>query len=113
MLTFQEYVTHYKGNTTQQQTGLNFQLPDGTPVSLGYDQVPAPTCGGAPAIQDSSTKSPDHQPNLPGVDTVSPQCADSHTDPDRRVPVSAFEYSEHRDEWPYSLYVSDFQCSEL
>jgi hypothetical protein len=65
MLTFQEYVTHYKGDTTQQLTGLNFQLPNGTPVSLGYDQVSAPTCTGGPAIQDSTTNPPTINPTCP------------------------------------------------
>lgn len=34
---YDEFITHYKGNTTWQLTGLNYQLSNGTPVSLGID----------------------------------------------------------------------------
>lgn len=61
-LTFEEHVTHYKGDTNWQIAGLDLQLPNGSPVSLGFDNVtaPAPTkstsaCGANPAILSSST----------------------------------------------------------
>ncbi|WP_348268741.1 hypothetical protein P8936_05840 [Edaphobacter paludis] len=34
---YDEFITHYKGNTSWQLTGLNYQLSNGTPVSLGID----------------------------------------------------------------------------
>src|ERR1700733_1961513 len=36
-ISYDEFVTHYKGNTSWQLTGLNYQLANGTPVSLGID----------------------------------------------------------------------------
>jgi len=36
-LSYDEFITHYKGDTTWQLTGLNYQLSNGTPVSLGVD----------------------------------------------------------------------------
>jgi hypothetical protein len=37
VLSYDEFVTQYKGDTTWQLTGLNYQLSDATPVSLGVD----------------------------------------------------------------------------
>jgi hypothetical protein len=34
---YDQFITHYKGDTTWQLTGLNYQLSNGTPVSLGID----------------------------------------------------------------------------
>ena len=34
---FDEFITHFKGNTHWQLTGLDYQLSNGTPVSLGID----------------------------------------------------------------------------
>jgi hypothetical protein len=36
-ISYDEFITHYKGDTSWQLTGLNYQLPNGTPVSLGID----------------------------------------------------------------------------
>ncbi len=59
MLTFEENVTHYKGDTNWQLTGLNLQLSDGTPVTLGFDNVAVPSCSdGNPPIVTSSTNPP-------------------------------------------------------
>jgi hypothetical protein len=56
-LTFEEYITHYKGDTNWQLTGLNLQLSNGTPVSIGFDNTSVPSCpGGAPIV--SSTTAP-------------------------------------------------------
>ena len=44
MLTYEEHVTHYKGNTSLQIAGFNYQLANGTTVSLGYDAAPAASC---------------------------------------------------------------------
>jgi hypothetical protein len=38
-VSFDEIITHYKGDTTWSLAGLNYQLPNGTPVSLGVDPV--------------------------------------------------------------------------
>jgi hypothetical protein len=43
-LTFEEHLTHYKGNTTWQVTGFNYQLATGTLVNLGFDSIPASSC---------------------------------------------------------------------
>lgn len=34
---YDEFITHYKGDTRWQLTGLNYQLSNGSPVSLGVD----------------------------------------------------------------------------
>jgi hypothetical protein len=36
-VSFDEFITRYKGNTTWQLTGLNYKLSNGTPISLGVD----------------------------------------------------------------------------
>jgi hypothetical protein len=66
VLTFQENITHYKGDTSYQLTGPYLQLPNGQPVTLGYDQVSVPSCNdGNPPILAAGTNPP----------TVNPTCA--------------------------------------
>jgi hypothetical protein len=66
-LTFEENVTHYKGDTDWQLTGLNLQLSNGTPVTLGFDNVAVPSCGdGNPPIISSSTTPPTANPTCNG-----------------------------------------------
>ena len=66
-LTFEENVTHYKGDTDWQLTGLNLQLANGTPVTLGFDNVAVPSCGdGNPPILSSSTTPPTANPTCNG-----------------------------------------------
>lgn len=36
-VSYDEFITHYKGDTIWQLTGLSYQLSNGTPVSLGID----------------------------------------------------------------------------
>ena len=36
-VSFDEFITHYKGNTHWELTGLDYQLSNGAPVSLGID----------------------------------------------------------------------------
>jgi hypothetical protein len=36
-VSYDEFITNYKGDTNWQLTGLNYQLSDGTPVALGID----------------------------------------------------------------------------
>ncbi len=36
-VSFDEFITRYKGNTNWQLTGLNYKLANGTPISLGID----------------------------------------------------------------------------
>lgn len=64
-LTYEEYVTHYKGNTNWQLTGLNMQLSNGTPVTLGFDNVTVPSCTGT-AVLNSSTTPPTANPTCNG-----------------------------------------------
>jgi hypothetical protein len=62
-LTYEETVTHYKGNTNWQLTGTNLQLPNGTPVTLGFDTITPPSCGdGNPPIVTSATTPPTANP---------------------------------------------------
>lgn len=66
-LTFEETVTHYKGDTDWQLAGLNLQLANGTPVILGFDNVTVPSCGdGNPPIVTSSTTPPTANPTCSG-----------------------------------------------
>ncbi|MEO6965226.1 MAG: hypothetical protein ABI076_04915 [Acidobacteriaceae bacterium] len=58
-LTFDDVITHYKGNTSWQLAGANLQLSNGTPVSLGFDNTSLPSCGNrAAAISNSTTNPP-------------------------------------------------------
>lgn len=57
ILTYEEVINHYKGNTSWQLTGLNLQLSNGVPVTLGYDNITAPSCTGG-AILNSATNPP-------------------------------------------------------
>ena len=64
-VTYEQHVTHYKGDTNWQLPAslLPLQLPDGTPVTLGFDVVANPSSSGSgcsvdpskPAILDSTT----------------------------------------------------------
>jgi hypothetical protein len=73
-LTYEETVTHYKGNTNWQLaganpllTGTNLQLSNGTPVTLGFDNYTPPTCGdGNPPIVSSATTPPTANPTCAG-----------------------------------------------
>lgn len=58
LLTFEESVSHYKGDTNWQLTGLNLQLSNGTPVSLGFDNISVPSCPGGAAIANGTTTPP-------------------------------------------------------
>lgn len=44
-LTFDEIIVHFKGDTNWQLAGLNLQLSNGAPVSLGFDNTSVPSCG--------------------------------------------------------------------
>jgi hypothetical protein len=65
-LTFEENVTHYKGDTDWQLAGLNLQLANGAPVTLGFDNVTVPSCGGGAPIVTSSTTLPTANPLCSG-----------------------------------------------
>lgn len=64
-LTYEQHITHYKGDTTWGLAGTNLQLPNGTPVSQGFDVVANPAAvsattgcsayAGKPAILSSTT----------------------------------------------------------
>ncbi len=55
MVTFEEYVSHYKGDTNWQLTGLNLQLSNRAPVTIGFDNTTVPSCTSGPAIANSTT----------------------------------------------------------
>lgn len=65
-LTYEEIIVHYKGNTNWQLAGLNLQLSNGTPATIGYDNVTVPSCTGGPAILDSTTTPPTANPTCNG-----------------------------------------------
>ena len=67
VFTYQETVSHYKGDTNWQLTGPYLQLPNGGgPVTLGYDNVQLPSCndGNAPIVNGATNPA-----------TVNPTCA--------------------------------------
>jgi hypothetical protein len=59
-LTFEEHITHYKGNTSDTLASIGLlQLAGGTPVSLGFDNSTVPSCGNRlAAITTSATNPP-------------------------------------------------------
>jgi hypothetical protein len=66
-LTFQETVTHYKGDTNWQLADLTLQLANGAPVTLGFDNQKPPNCGdGNPAIVSSAATPPTANPTCSG-----------------------------------------------
>ncbi|MDQ2840009.1 MAG: hypothetical protein M3Y72_03020 [Acidobacteriota bacterium] len=72
LLTFQETITHYKGNTNYQLAGTDLQLPNGQPYTLGYDAVTIPKCNdGTPPILSATTKPPTVNPTCAGFQTFS------------------------------------------
>jgi hypothetical protein len=73
VLTFQESITHYKGDTSFRLAPPFMQLPNGGgPVTLGFDQVAVPSCNdGNPPIVDAGTNPPTVNPTCPGYQTFS------------------------------------------
>lgn len=61
VLTFEEHVNHYKGNTYWQLAGFNAQLANGTPISLGFDAAPAANC-----FRNTTTNPPIASPTCNG-----------------------------------------------
>jgi hypothetical protein len=55
VVSFEEHVTHYKGDTNWQLTGQNLQLSNGTPVTIGFDNVSVPSCTGGAIVSSSTT----------------------------------------------------------
>lgn len=63
MLTFEETIVHYKGDTNWQLAGLGLQLSNGAPVTLGFDNFVPPRCGdGNPPIVSGTTTPPTANP---------------------------------------------------
>jgi hypothetical protein len=44
VIRYDQIIERYLGNTSWQLAGLNLQLSDGTPVSLGFDNTSVPSC---------------------------------------------------------------------
>jgi hypothetical protein len=66
-ITYEEYITHYKGDTYWQLTGLNLQLANGAPVTLGFDNTTVPACGNhGPAVTTIATTPPTANPTCNG-----------------------------------------------
>ncbi len=64
LLSYDQYIIHYKGDTTWTLTGLNYQLSNGTPVSIGIDIFTANNSPCAVPIINSTTT----------PQTISPTC---------------------------------------
>ncbi len=65
-VSFDEIITHYKGNTSWSLAGLNYQLPNGTPASIGIDIfTQSGACAAAP-ITNSTTTPPTVNPTCNG-----------------------------------------------
>ena len=71
--TYEQHLVQYKGDTSWRLTGLNMQLSNGTPVTIGFDVVanPSPSsktsfCGSQPAVLDSTTNPPTANPCVNG-----------------------------------------------
>lgn len=64
LLSFDEVITHYKGDTNWQLTGLNYQLSNGTPASLGINFFTATGSPCAAPIANGTTTPP----------TINPAC---------------------------------------
>jgi hypothetical protein len=68
MLTFEENITHYKGDTNWGLTALNLQLANAAPVTLGFDNVTVPKCSdGNPPILTIATTPPTANPTCSGM----------------------------------------------
>ncbi len=92
-LTFEENVTHYKGNTDWQLTGLNLQLANGTPVTLGFDNVTVPLAAGRSSAHRYQLHHSTHrQPHLQRIPSVLPYGSHSHPDANRTIPLPEFQY---------------------
>lgn len=99
LLTYEETITHYKGNTNWQLAGENpllpgtiLQLPGGTPATLGFDNIVPPTCGdGNPPIVSSATTPATANP------TCSVYTGYSRTAPTRvLLPTEEFRFQSSR-----------------
>ncbi|HLJ75795.1 MAG TPA: hypothetical protein VKT75_00200, partial [Acidobacteriaceae bacterium] len=44
MLTYEEHINHFKGDTSWNLAGINARLANGTPVSLGFNAAPSASC---------------------------------------------------------------------
>ena len=93
-ITFEEFLTAYKGDTQYGLTGLNMQLPNGTPTTIGFDIVAKPAatgkgtnCGVAPAVLNSGTNPPTANP------CVNDYTAYTRTNPIRTMfPTESFRF---------------------
>ncbi|MHB8888324.1 MAG: hypothetical protein ACYC46_05850 [Acidobacteriaceae bacterium] len=64
LVSYDEIITHYKGDTNWQLAGLNYQLANGTPASLGIDIFTAAGSPCAAPIANGTTTPP----------TINPAC---------------------------------------
>ncbi len=103
-LSYDQFVTAYKGDTTWKLTGLNYQLANGTPVSLGVDIFTGPAANSTCVVLATATNP---------VPTIRPNCSGTLTyqryAPTRTLfPTEQFRFasarSETRDhEWTFSV----------
>jgi len=65
---YDQFVTQYKGDTTWKLTGLNYQITDGTPVSLGLDIFTGPAANSTCVVlATASNATPTIRPNCSGT----------------------------------------------
>src|SRR5215469_10051288 len=66
LVSYDQFILEYKGNTTWNLTGLNYQLANGAPVSLGIDFFTANGSPCAAPISNPNTKPPTANPTCNG-----------------------------------------------
>ena len=66
LVSYDQFILEYKGNTTWNLTGLNYQLANGTPVSLGIDFFTANGSPCAAPITNPNTTPPTANPTCNG-----------------------------------------------
>jgi len=66
LVSYDQFILEYKGNTTWTLTGLNYQLSNGTPVSLGIDFFTANGSPCAAPITNPNTTPPTANPTCNG-----------------------------------------------
>lgn len=57
-LSYDQFFVFYKGDTTDQLAGATFKLPDGAPVSFGFDNLSSTTCNKMPIVSASGVGNP-------------------------------------------------------
>ena len=112
MFTYEQHVTHYKGNTSWQLGPVGLQLSNGAPVSLGFDNVSVPSCTGS-AILNSATNPPTAN------DTCNGYLQYTRYSPTRAIfPTEEFRFlssniKQHSNERTHSLHGCEYEPAAI